>query len=237
VIAACGKSNTVTQDGGVPLSMTWLTIPAGNFKMGCDDIKCSPYEQPAHDVSVSEFKLTATEITQAQYQAVVGRNPSHFTGCPNCPVESVTWHEAKAFCESGAVGGRLPSEAEWEYAARAGTETMYTCGDDAATCLDGIAWYADNSNSRTHSVDTKTANAFGLSHMLGNVYEWVDGCWHNSYTGAPSTGGVRGGGDCAIRVLRGGGCGNNTATLRVSYRTTYNPGHTINSIGFRCARD
>jgi len=109
------------------------------------------------------------------------------------------WYEAKEFCE--LVGGRLPSEAEWEYAARAGTTTKYYCGD-APSCLDGIAWYFDNSNNQTHPVGQKTPNAFGLYDMLGNVWEWVADCRHDNYNDAPPTGGVWAGGDCFYRNIQ-----------------------------------
>jgi len=219
----------------LPPGLVWVPIPAGTFEMGCSpgDTECNSSEEPRHTVTVAAFEMTETEITQAQYEYVMGSNPSHFSGCPNCPVEIVTWHKAKAFCE--AIGGRLPSEAEWEYAARAGTTTRYYCGDDAA-CLDAVAWYFSNPERETHPVSEKTANAFGLYDMLGNVYEWVGECWHADYTGAPSTGNVWSGGDYIYRMLRGGSWLTDTRHLRASYRVRVAPNFWYFGYGFRCVR-
>ena len=220
----------------LPPGLVWISIPAGMFEMGCSlrDTECESAEEPHHTVTVPAFQMTETEITQAQYEAVTGETPSYFVGCPDCPVEQLNWHEAKAFCE--AIGGRLPSEAEWEYAARAGTTTRYYCGDDAA-CLDGIAWYGVNSGSTTHAVKGKAANAFGLYDMLGNVRECMEDCWHWNYTGAPSTGEVWTDGDCSFRVVRGGSSWSfNSRDLCASYRSGNFPGTVGRSFGFRCAR-
>lgn len=217
----------------LPPGLIWVSIPDGSFEMGCSplDSLCNFTEYPQHTVTVSGFRITETEITQAQYEQVMGTNPSHFEGCQDCPVEEVTWHDAKTFCE--AVGGRLPSEAEWEYAARAGTTLSFYCGLQT-TCLVDIAWYSENSDSTTHPVGEKTANAFGLYDMLGNVSEWTEDCWHSDYTDAPSTGGVWSGGDCTYRVLRGGSWGN--IGLRASQRSRANPNLSYSYAGFRCAQ-
>ena len=231
----------VPDEAELPSDPVWVTIPGGTFEMGCSpgDTACDRNEEdaeglPTHTVNVAAFRITETEITQAQYEWVTGSNPSVFEGCPDCPVDSVTWHEAKAFCE--AVGGRLPSEAEWEYVARAGTTTRYYCGDDAA-CLGAVAWYSANSGSSTHPVGGKTANDFGLYDMLGNVFDWVEDCWHGNYDGAPSTGGVWVGGYCEYRVLRGGSWFTNDEYLRVSYRGRGSPDGRNDGSGLRCAQD
>jgi len=216
----------------LPPGLVWVAVPDGSFEMGCSpgDSDCYSSEEPRHTVNVPAFRMTETEITQAQYEWLTGDSPSYFSACPECPVETVTWHQAKAFCE--AIGGRLPSEAEWEYAARAGTTTRYYCGDDAA-CLDAVAWYT---GSATHHVGEKTANAFGLYDMLGNVWEWVEDCWHSDYTDAPSTGEVWSGGDCFYRVSHGGSWNNNSRGLRASFRNRLVPDNMGRYFGFRCSQ-
>jgi formylglycine-generating enzyme required for sulfatase activity len=145
----------------------------------------------------------------------------------------LSWHQARAFCE--AIGARLPSEAEWEYAARAGTTTRYYCGNDDI-CLDSIAWYVSNADARPHEVAQKAPNAFGLYDMLGNILEWNEDWWHENYVGAPSTGGVWPGGDSSGRVLRGGFYAStiDSGFLRVSARFRSAP--TSEFFGVRCAR-
>jgi formylglycine-generating enzyme required for sulfatase activity len=235
------EGETVEQDTEIAehgnTQVTWVTIPAGSFAMGCSpgDADCETEESPSHNVIVPSFQLLETEVTQAQYESVIGSNPSSFSSCGgDCPVEQVDWNAAKAFCE--ALGGRLPSESEWEYAARAGTTTRYYCGDDES-CLDGIGWYVDNSDSNPHPVATKTANAFGLYDMLGNVWEWVGDCWNADYNGAPSNGDIWSSGNCSGRVGRGGGWYSSARSARVSNRGGGPPGYRGSDGGFRCARD
>ncbi|MBM3958077.1 MAG: formylglycine-generating enzyme family protein, partial [Gemmatimonadetes bacterium] len=219
-----------------PPGLAWVSIPGGTYWMGCSpgDSGCNPSEMPRHEVTVPAFMMTETEVTQAQYMAVTGINPSGFPECGgDCPVENVTWHEAKAFCE--ANGGRLPSEAEWEYAARGGTATRYYCGN-SDSCLDGVAWYDANSGSATHPVKGKEGNAFWLYDTLGNVWEWVGDCWHDDYTGAPSTGEVWSGGYCAFRILRGGAWHPNDNDLRSSMRDYTNDVDHYSTGGFRCVK-
>jgi formylglycine-generating enzyme required for sulfatase activity len=175
------------------------------------------------------------EVTQDQYEAVIGSNPSEYLFCGDCPVEGVTWNEETAFCQ--AIGGRLPSEAEWEYAARAGTTTKYYCGD-SSSCLDGIAWHME-AGMRTHPVAMKTANAFGLYDMLGNVWERVDDCFNSSYTGAPSNGDTWSSGDCSQRGYRGGSWNYFAyhTDSRVSDRDWASLDYVQGYYGFRCARE
>ena len=231
-------SGVMKDAGTTTATLTWVAIPAGHFEMGCseNDDQCGDAERPVHTATIAAFSMTDTEITQAQYEAVIGSNPSVFFGCAECPVDSVLWAEAKAFCE--AVGARLPTEAEWEYAARGGTTTRYPCGDDPA-CLDGLAWYFDNSNNATHPAGMKAANPFGLYDMLGNVWEWLEDCWHDDYTGdPPGDGSAWVEANCELRVVRGGSWGMQARGLRVSNRDgDYPDTYFLPPPGFRCARD
>ncbi len=181
----------------------WLAeIPAGSFDMGSS---VGPGEAPVHRVSVRSFWMGVTEVTQAQWQVVMGTNPSHFREAgPNAPVEMVTWDDAQAFAEklSAREPGwryRLPSEAEWEYACLARTaKDPYGPGE-------AVAWIKENSGGTTHPVGLKQPNAFGLHDMFGNVPEWTQDTWHADYTGAPTDGSAWEGGDSGYHTLRGGG--------------------------------
>ncbi|RJO63500.1 MAG: formylglycine-generating enzyme family protein [Myxococcales bacterium] len=191
--------------------------------MGCSvgDTACDADEAISDVLIAMDFELTPTEITQRQYAYVMGANPSVFNNCPDCPVDSATWYEAAAFCE--AIGGRLPTEAEWEYAARAGVQTRYYCGADAS-CLPSIAWYNEPlQGGSTHEVGQKQPNNWGLYDMLGNVKEWVA----TGYEETPDS----------VRVLRGGSWRSDANDLRLSHREGLNPLLTNGYTGFRCARD
>ncbi len=218
------------------LDLSWVTIPEGTYEMGClaHDHSCAEDALPVHTVTIPLFEMTTNEITLSQYIAVTGDNASWFSGCPECPVERVGWSDAAMFCE--AVGGRLPTEAEWEYAARAETESLFTCGDDEG-CLETVAWYDENSDNRTHPVGLLEPNAFGLYDMSGNVWEWVADCRNDSYIGAPTDGSVWDAGTCSQRVLRGGAWNSTVDVLPVWYRDHRNFAGLNNTIGFRCARD
>ena len=183
-----------------------------------------------------EFWLGKHEVTQAQWETFMGTNPSHFDGCgPNCPVENVSWDDAQLFVErlnflfseyADGAEYRLPTEAEWEYAARAGTS-----GDRYSEDLDAIAWYDGNSGDRTHSVGRKEPNAWGLHDMLGNVYEMVQD-WHGEYPGGTVTdpqGSVSG----SFRVSRGGNWGGGATRCRAPHRAVGRPSGRNQYTGFR----
>ena len=179
------------------------------------------------------FWLGQHEVTQSEWQGVMGTNPSEFSGCGQCPVERVSWNDAQEFIRSlnGRFGGnryRLPTEAEWEYAARAGTT-----GDRYGN-LDAIAWYRDNSGGRTHPVGQKAPNAWGLHDMLGNVWEWVAD-WYGGYPGGAVTD-PRGPVSGSDRVDRGGGWGVSASYCRSSTRFSDTPGIRNAYLGFRLLR-
>lgn len=221
-------------------NLPYVLIPAGTFRMGCspNDKECDCNEEPLHTVYITKaFWIGQTPVTQAAYERVTKKaNPSDFKG-PQNPVENVTWEEARDYCR--AVGMRLPTEAEWEYAARAGDESS-RYGE-----ISVIAWYADNSalNSvrRTHEVATKQRNRWKLYDMLGNVWQWTND-WYDKdyYKQAPSQGPWQ---DPAgptsplidYKVLRGGGPYTIDSDMRVSSRYKHHPNNRGDDVGFRCA--
>ena len=218
---------------GVFDGMEFAWIPAGDFRMGSTSSDASDLEQPVTRVRISRgFWLGKHEVTQAEWQAVMGTNPSRFSGCGRCPVEEVSWEDAQAFIGRLNARGegtryRLPTEAEWEYAARAGTS-----GDRYGN-LDAIAWHDGNSGDRTHPVGQKAPNAFGLHDMLGNVFEWVQD-WYGGYPGGSLTD-PRGPASGSRRVLRGGGWPGGARFCRASNRSVSTPGSRL-YLGFRLLR-
>ena len=216
----------------------FVWIPAGEFRMGSTSRHAEDDEQPIRQVRIRQgLWLGKHEVTQAEWQRVMGSNPSRFDECgPTCPVEDVSWNDAQEFIgRLNARGGgnryRLPTEAEWEYAARAGTT-----GDRYGN-VDAIGWNGDNSGRRTHPVGQKGPNGWGLHDMLGNVSEWVEDCWHDSYRGAPTDGTAwTTGGDCNRRVLRGGSWVISPWTLRAAFRDGRDVGDRGIDVGFRVAR-
>ena len=214
----------------------FVWAPPGEFQMGSTSSESRSNERPVTQVRISRgFWMGKYEVTQAQWEAVMGSNPSRFKNCGgDCPVEAVSWEDVQEFigklnARSGGRPYRLPTEAEWEYAARAGTtEDRY--GD-----LDEIAWYRSNSRSTTHPVGEKAANAWGLHDMLGNVWEWVQD-WHGSYPGGSVTA-PTGPGSGSGRVRRGGGWGSNASSCRSARRDRNSPGNRVYSLGFRLLRE
>ena len=232
---------TFTLPGGVSLEM--VRIEPGTFQMGSSQGDSD--ERPVHEVTIRQgFYLGKYEVTQAQWEAVMGSNPSRFRGCGDCPVESVSWEDAQAFIRKlnemeGKNRYRLPSEAEWEYAARAGTTTRYSWGDEIGRNLancDGCGSQWDN--KKTAPVGSFPANAWGLHDMHGNVWEWVQDCWNGNYEGAPADGSAWERGDCSRRVLRGGSWKyvNGPGSLRAADRSRNTTGRRGYGSGFRIAR-
>ena len=181
-------------------------------------------EKPQHQVKVNSFAIGKYPVTQAQYEAVMGKNPSWFQNNPQNPVERVSWNNAQAFCQKlSQITGktyRLPTEAEWEYACRAGTTTRYYFGDDANQ-LGDYAWYDGNSQDKTHPVGQKKPNPWGLYDMIGNVWEWCEDDWHDNYIGAPKDGSawLKNGNDNRS-PLRGGSWGDIPVFCRSAIRVS-----------------
>lgn len=214
-----------------------VELPAGSFDMGSDNGEAN--ERPVHRVAVKAFAIGKTEVTQAQWQALMGTNPSYFTSCgDDCPVEQVSWDDVQMYIKKlNAKTGkqyRLPSEAEWEYACRAGSQQEY-CGSDNP---DSVAWNNANTGgffNNPFPVAKKQANAFGLYDMSGNVWEWVEDTYHDSYTGAPTDGSAWVG-DSSLRVLRGGSWGKLPKFSRAAARHKFGTNYRDFSFGFRLAR-
>lgn len=215
-----------------------VEIPAGSFAMGSSNAE--PDEKPLHSVTIAKpFAIGRTEVTQGQWRVVMGNNPSYFLDCgDNCPVEQVSWDDVQSFIKQLNVKTgkqyRLPSEAEWEYACRAGNQQEY-CGSDNA---DGVSWNGYNSGSfffkTPHPVASKQANGFGLYDMSGNVWEWVEDGYHDNYNGAPTDGSAWMGG--SLHVLRGGSWGYDQPFSRAAARSKFGTNYRYYSYGFRLVR-
>jgi eukaryotic-like serine/threonine-protein kinase len=214
---------------GVPLEM--ILVPGGKFKMGSPAGEEYDNTKPQHDVIVPAFYVGKFPVTQAQWQAVMGSNPSYFKGNDR-PVEGVSWYDVKEFCQKLSQLSdkpyRLPSEAEWEYACRGGTT-----GDDAGDIYE-MAWYGENSSFKTHPVGQKKPNSFGLYDMHGNVWEWCEDVWHKNYLGAPTDGSAwLSGGDFRVRVIRGGSWGSSEEYCRAAPRHYLHRGNCDQYRGLR----
>jgi len=247
--------SNITADFGNSLGMSFKLIPTGTFIMGSpenDIIYAADNEKPQHQVTISKgFYIQITEVTQGQWKAVMGSNPSYFTACgDNCPVEQVSWNDAQAFIvkmnQRGEGTYRLPTEAEWEYAARAGSTTAFPNGGITTyyycipidSNLDAMGWYCGNSGYTTHPVQGKQANTWGLYDMHGNVWEWVEDDWYGGYSGAPTDGSAWVASPrSSYRVLRGGGLSHSSWGCRSAYRGSYSPGSRGYDGGFRLVRE
>jgi len=244
-LAVDSSLDSQAADRPVPPGLTWVraNLTGGEYHQGCSegDTSCTAAELPARDSSQGYFDIMDAEATQAQFKAIMGTTPSGEMVCPDCPVYNVSWADAQAFCV--AIGGHLPTEVEWEIAARGGATTRYSCGDDPS-CLKGVAWFKDN-NKGVQPVKSKKPNAMGLYDMMGSVWEWTGDCWHHNlkYQGEHTV--PWGSGletwkhDCgAYRVRRGGSRFSEATEMRVSNRVCCFPLHVTSStpVGFRCAK-
>lgn len=222
-----------SQKVAAEIAANMVRIPGGTFTMGCtsgqgDD--CYDDEKP-HQVTLSAFRMSKYEVTQEQWQAIMGNNPSEFKNCPKCPVEFVSWNDVQEFIKklNNMTGEtyRLPTEAEWEYAARGGQDYKYAGSDNIET----IAWYVGNSSSKTHPVGSKAANGYGLYDMSGNVMEWCSD-WYGDYSSGSITN-PQGPSSGSFRVIRGGSWCVSAEYCRVADRPGYPPSSRSTGIGFR----
>jgi formylglycine-generating enzyme required for sulfatase activity len=233
-------------------------IPDGEFMMGSLTGEGDNDEHPQHQVRITRpFYLGVYEVTQGQYRAVMGQTPSNFKGSDDLPVETVSWRDAVQFCNTlsekegmkpfyeidgesvriadwNGTGYRLPTEAEWEYACRAGSNTKYSFGDDEKN-LSAYAWFDGNSENKTHPVGQRQRNSWDLYDMHGNVWEW---CWDwftaDYYQGSP-TDDPRGPLGASPRVFRGGGWSREPRSCRSADRRRFEPGLRGSALGFRLA--
>jgi len=248
----------------VEAEMKFVPVATGCFEMGSPDSEAGrypPYEGPVHTVCVKPFELGQYEVTQGEWRKVMifpnNPDPSYFKGDDRLPVEEVNWNEVQRFVWLMSVFGhgqyRLPSEAEWEYAARAGTTTSRYWGDNID---DGCAYenIADQSlrkaephlveafancndgHARTASVGSFKPNPWGLHDMLGNVMEWAEDCYVATYRETPSDGGPSTSGSCATRAVRGGSWSSIPSTVRAAFRSAFSPDTRLYYFGFRTAR-
>lgn len=218
-----------------------IMVPAGTFQMGSAASRGRKEEMPIRTVQVGAFAIGRFEITQKQWVAFMGRNPSAASRCGDeCPVERVSWDEVKMFIgklnrklvgrEEGPY--RLPTEAEWEYACRAGTDREF-CGSDTA---DYAGWFTQNSQRRTQTVGGKQANAWGLHDMTGNVWEWTEDCWHGNFEGAPRDASAWVEYGCRGRVIRGGSASDVAVWVRAAARRNASPAARPGNVGFRVVK-
>jgi formylglycine-generating enzyme required for sulfatase activity len=214
-----------------------VVIPAGSFVMGSEKIT---NEKPPHMVTIRSFLIGKTEVTQEQWQAVIGDNPS-INKRQDLPVDNVSWERIQQFITKLNLNTgkryRLPSEAEWEYAARGRTNTDWSFGDDRSELVN-YSWYDANSGGRLHPVGQMQPNPFGLRDVHGNAMEWVQDCWHEDYVGAPTDGSAWVTGCKEIfRVVRGGTSYSDASKLRSASRSVTHPRNSLVNYGFRLARD
>jgi formylglycine-generating enzyme required for sulfatase activity len=220
------------------IAQNMVYVQGGTFKMGCtgEQGSCEDDEKPVHEVTVSSFYMGKYEVTQAQWETLMGSNPSRFKG-DDLPVENVrSWDDAQMFIErlNAATGKqyRLPTEAEWEYAARGGNKNKgYKYS--GSNRVKNVAWMITNGDLTPHPVGTKQANELGIYDMTGNVWEWCSD-WYGGYS-ASAQNNPTGASSGSARVSRGGSWGNSEGRCRVAHRSNGLPGDGNASLGFRLA--
>ena len=230
------QNQTITVDG---VSFKMIAVEGGTFQMGSpeSDAEADDDEKPQHEVTLSNYYIGETEVTQELWETVMGSNPSEFKG-PKLPVENVSWDDCQTFIgKLNAQTGktfRLPTEAEWEYAARGGKKSKgYTYS--GSNTIGNVAWYDGNSGETTHEVGTKQANELGIYDMTGNVWEWCQDWYGETYYENNSTTDPQGPVSGTSRVLRGGCWWRGARFCRVAYRYGDSPGSRDDDLGFRLA--
>lgn len=226
------KDEIITVNG---VSFKMIAVEGGTFQMGATSELQDAWddEKPVHSVTLSSYHIGETEVTQALWQAVMGGNPSYFKG-DNLPVEQVSWDDCQAFISRlNKLTGRnfrLPTEAEWEFAARGGNKSRGTEYSGSSN-IDDCAWYDDNSGNKTHPVATKQPNELGIYDMSGNVWEWCSD-WYGKYSSDAQTN-PTGPASGSCRVIRGGSWGSSATYCRVTFRNCYAPGFRNGNLGLR----
>jgi formylglycine-generating enzyme required for sulfatase activity len=233
----------------------FVFVKGGCYQMGDTFGDGESNEKPVHEVCIDDFYMGETEVTQRQWTEIMGpapagskqgSNPSYFKGCDDCPVEQVSWNDAQEFIKKlnqrttplvplnkGGLRGlyRLPTEAEWEYAARSGGKReKYAGGDD----LDSVGWYSGNSEGKTYPVKQKRPNGLGLYDMSGNVWEWCQDWYDSGYYKNSPKDNPKGASSGAYRVLRGGSWGDLAWRSRAADRSWSHPDARVSDLGFRC---
>ena len=235
--ASSSSARTFTVDG---VEFKMVAVKGGTFQMGATSEQQDTYgdERPVHSVTLSDYYIGETEVTQALWQAVMGSNPSSFTGNSQRPVECVSWDDCQTFISrlnsKTGMNFRLPTEAEWEYAARGGNRSNKTQYSGSSN-IDNVAWYDSNSGSTTHPVKGKSPNELGLYDMSGNVWEWCSDWYSSDYYSNSPHNNPQGPSSGSYRVLRGGGWSLNARFCRVAIRNYFGPDYRNFHYGLRLA--
>lgn len=220
--------------------MEMIFVKGGCYQMGDTVGGGDADEKPVHEVCVGDFYMGKHEVTQGQWKRIMANNPSHFSGCgDNCPVEQVSWNDVQDYIRrlnsQSGKNYKLPTEAEWEYAARSGGKSEKWAGTSIESSLGDYAWYRSNSSSKTHPVGQKQPNGLGLHDMSGNVWEWCQDWYGDKYYSQSDRNNPSGPSSGSDRVNRGGSWLINAAFTRAAIRNWSNPVYRFNDLGFRLA--
>ena len=241
------KDSALEQEFSNSIGIDFALISAGEFYMGSDSTPIVAFDDPLHEVSIKNaFYMGKYEVTQEQWEDVMGNNPSFFEG-ENLPVEQVSWNDAQEFISKlnqmeDTDKYRLPTETEWEYACKAGNNTDFSFTNEATDLneygwSDSYGWCAINANKTTHSVGEKKANAWGLYDMHGNVWEWVQDNWHDTYENAPVDGTAWEDESSSNRVGKGGSWMDGPNICKSAFRGSLDAESTSNVLGFRIVKE